>query len=65
MNTHVTRNRTQEGKDVKVECRSADYPRVAAQFGIMDDTKAGVPRTGINNVVIFRYRGRRVFLVIT
>ncbi|XP_033364754.1 alpha-1,3-mannosyl-glycoprotein 2-beta-N-acetylglucosaminyltransferase [Bombus vosnesenskii] len=38
------------------------YKNTAKQFGLMDDFRSGVPRTGYRGVVTFYYKGRRVHL---
>ncbi|XP_031846565.2 alpha-1,3-mannosyl-glycoprotein 2-beta-N-acetylglucosaminyltransferase [Nomia melanderi] len=38
------------------------YKNTAKQFGLMDDFRSGVPRTGYRGVVTFFYKGRRVHL---
>lgn len=38
------------------------YKSTAKQFGLMDDFRSGVPRTGYRGVVTFFYKGRRVHL---
>lgn len=38
------------------------YQNTAKQFGLMDDFRSGVPRTGYRGVVTFFYKGRRVHL---
>ncbi|XP_033337392.2 alpha-1,3-mannosyl-glycoprotein 2-beta-N-acetylglucosaminyltransferase [Megalopta genalis] len=38
------------------------YKITAKQFGLMDDFRSGVPRTGYRGVVTFFYKGRRVHL---
>ena len=36
--------------------------RLCKRLGIMEDLKAGVPRTGYHGVVMIRSHGRRVFI---
>ena len=38
------------------------YVKLAGKLGLMDDLKAGVPRTAYRGVVTIRAGGRRVFL---
>ncbi|KAG7199870.1 hypothetical protein KM043_014319 [Ampulex compressa] len=38
------------------------YKNTARMFGLMDDFRSGVPRTGYRGVVTFFYKGRRVHL---
>ncbi|XP_011503694.1 PREDICTED: alpha-1,3-mannosyl-glycoprotein 2-beta-N-acetylglucosaminyltransferase [Ceratosolen solmsi marchali] len=41
------------------------YKTVAKIFGLMDDFKSGVPRTGYRGIVTFFYGGRRAYLTPT
>lgn len=38
------------------------FKKIAKVFGLMDDLKSGVPRTGYRGIVTFAYKGRKVFL---
>lgn len=51
--------------DVRIRYNDEDhFGSIARQFGIFQEWKDGVPRTGYLGVVVFRYQGsRRVFLV--
>jgi len=40
-----------------------NFQSIANAFGLMDDTKAGVPRTAYHGVVTFRSRSNTVYLV--
>eukprot|EP00271_Cylindrocystis_brebissonii_P006016 TRINITY_DN1853_c0_g1_i1.p1 TRINITY_DN1853_c0_g1~~TRINITY_DN1853_c0_g1_i1.p1 ORF type:complete len:649 (-),score=114.62 TRINITY_DN1853_c0_g1_i1:396-2342(-) len=41
-----------------------DFQGIAKQFGVFEEWKDGVPRTGYKGVVVFRFRGKRqVYLV--
>ncbi|XP_062321295.1 alpha-1,3-mannosyl-glycoprotein 2-beta-N-acetylglucosaminyltransferase a [Osmerus eperlanus] len=47
----------------RLQYSSKDSFKVFAKgFGIMEDLKSGVPRTGYRGVVSFLYRGKRIFL---
>ena len=49
--------------DVRVSYNSAkEYVSMCKRLGVMEDLKAGVPRTGYQGVVTLRMGGRRVFL---
>ncbi|KAB7504973.1 Alpha-1,3-mannosyl-glycoprotein 2-beta-N-acetylglucosaminyltransferase [Armadillidium nasatum] len=39
-----------------------NFKKITKALGIMDDFKAGVPRTGYHGVVSFFYNGRRIYL---
>lgn len=39
-----------------------DLVRMCKRLGLMDDLKAGVPRTAYHGVVMIRINGRRLFL---
>jgi len=39
-----------------------EFSRIANQFGLMEDTKAGIPRTAYNGVVPFRWESNLVLL---
>lgn len=51
--------------DVRIQYRDqAEFENVAAQFGIFEEWKDGIPRAAYKGVVVFRYQTpRRVFLV--
>ncbi|GAB6032093.1 mannosyl (alpha-1,3-)-glycoprotein beta-1,2-N-acetylglucosaminyltransferase [Chamberlinius hualienensis] len=38
------------------------FKKITKVFGLMDDLKSGVPRTGYRGIVSFMYKGRRVYL---
>ncbi|MPC90351.1 Alpha-1,3-mannosyl-glycoprotein 2-beta-N-acetylglucosaminyltransferase [Portunus trituberculatus] len=39
-----------------------NFKKLAKSLGLMDDFKAGVPRTGYKGTITFFYRGLRIFL---
>lgn len=50
-------------KSVRIQYNSRDqFKKAAKVFGLMDDFKCGVPRTGYQGVVSFMHRGYRVYL---
>ncbi|CAM6100795.1 unnamed protein product [Calypogeia fissa] len=53
--------------DVRIEYNSQEmFEEAAQQFGVFEEWKDGVPRTGYKGVVVFRWQGpRRVFFVST
>ena len=51
------------GGDIKVHYRDkAEFIRFCKALGLMEDLKAGIPRTAYHGVVLVRINGRRVFL---
>ena len=51
------------GADLVLRYRDeADFVSMCKQLGLMEDLKAGVPRTAYHGVVFVRINGRRIFL---
>lgn len=49
--------------DVKLIYRSqSELSTHSRYFGLIDDAKAGVPRTAFDGVITFKWQGARVFL---
>lgn len=58
--------REKDPKPIRIEYENKeDFKRKAKHLGIMDDLKAGVPRTGYMGIVSLMYGGQRVFLAPT
>ena len=62
-NVAEARSAGREGGDLKLLYRDkAHLLTLCKSLGLMEDLKAGVPRTAYHGVVLLRIHGRRVFL---
>ncbi|ROT70981.1 Alpha-1,3-mannosyl-glycoprotein 2-beta-N-acetylglucosaminyltransferase [Penaeus vannamei] len=61
--TEVKSGRLTQGVKYKIVYHTKDvFKRTAKALGLMDDFKAGVPRTGYKGVISFFYGNNRIFL---
>ncbi|XP_075587584.1 alpha-1,3-mannosyl-glycoprotein 2-beta-N-acetylglucosaminyltransferase [Dermatophagoides farinae] len=61
--TATTRSPIASKYSVRIQYETRDqFKKAAKMFGLMDDFKSGVPRTGYQGTVGFIYRGYRVYL---
>ena len=51
------------GPDLRLEYENEnDFVKLCKRLGLMEDLKAGIPRTAYHGVVMIRMNGRRLFL---
>ncbi|XP_066937635.1 alpha-1,3-mannosyl-glycoprotein 2-beta-N-acetylglucosaminyltransferase isoform X1 [Macrobrachium rosenbergii] len=61
--SEVKSDRLSQGNSYKIVYHTKDiFKRTTKALGLMDDFKAGVPRTGYHGVVSFFYGGHRIYL---
>jgi len=59
----VFRQEFGDSKALRVTYNSREsFKKLAKSFGLMDDFKSGVPRTGYRGIVSFMYKGKRIYL---